>query len=237
MPILNTLYKRQFDITEKITIFVPTVGEILNDEDNYMSILSVLTGHPSDYMVALDDSGIDFSEIDDFGLLLTMFRGIAERDTTLFFGKLDLSHFRPMLNNENGNIILYDPINDITIDKRIHAKIAATLRNMFNLENKPVIPGNEEAKKYLIERARKKMLRRRGRSEASELESLIISLVNTEQYKYNYETTLDLPVLQFYKSVHQIIKKDAYDKRMIGVYAGTVNTKEMKPEDLSWLSA
>lgn len=236
MPILNTLYQRSFQISDGITIFVPTVGQVLEDEENYMSILSVLTGHPSDFMVPLDDIGIDFSEITDFDLFLTMFSGLIIRDTSLIFGDLDLSGFTPLLDTSTNKPVLYNQDTGATIDRAVHAKIAATLRRIHHLNNKPIIPGNDEAKRYLLERTRKKMLRKRGRTENSELESLIVSLVNTEQYKYNYETTLNLSILQFYESVYQIIKKDAYDKRMIGVYAGTVDTKEMKPEDLNWLA-
>lgn len=236
MPILKTLYQRKFRISDDITVFVPTVGQVLNDEENYISILSVLTGHPSDFMVPLADAGIDFSEITDFDLLIKMFGGLIERDTSLIFGDLDLSQFVPLFDTSTNSPVLYNEATGATIDKATHAKIAATLRRIHHIDNKPIIPGNDEAKRYLIERTRKKMLRKKGKTERSEIESLIVSLVNTEQYKYNFETTLDLSILQFYECVYQIIKKDAYDKRMIGVYAGTVDTKEIKPEDLSWLA-
>lgn len=236
MQTLNILYQSEFKIDDKIAVVVPTVKEVLETQDEYYSILNVLTGHPSDFMVPLDDIGIDFSEIDDYDLFLIMFPGIASRDTHLFFGDLDLSKFEFMTDRNTGRKLLFDRDNDIAIDRATHAKIAMTLRRIHKLQNKPIVPGNEEAKKYLIERTRKKLLRRRGKKEESELESLIISLVNTEQFKYNYQTVLDLSIIQFNESVHQIIRKDAYDKRMIGVYAGTVNAKELKPEELSWLA-
>jgi hypothetical protein len=60
-------------------------------------------------------------------------------------------------------------------------------------------------------------------------------MVNTEQFKYDFEGTRELSIYQFNESVQQIIKKTDYDNRMYGVYAGTVNPKELSKDDLNWL--
>ena len=87
----------------------------------------------------------------------------------------------------------------------------------------------------MIERARRKMRRNKNRIQNSQLESLIVAMVNTEQYKYDFEGTLELSIYQFNESVRQIIKKVDYDNKMYGIYAGTVNAKELSPDDLNWL--
>ena len=79
------------------------------------------------------------------------------------------------------------------------------------------------------------MKRKNKRAEESELESLIIAMVNTEQYKYDFEGTRELSIYQFNESVRQIIKKVDYDNRMYGIYTGTINPKELSPDDLNWL--
>ena len=61
-------------------------------------------------------------------------------------------------------------------------------------------------------------------------------MVNTEQYKYGYESTRDLSIYQFNESVRQIIKKVDYDNRMYGVYSGTVSAKDLSQDDLNWLT-
>ena len=64
---------------------------------------------------------------------------------------------------------------------------------------------------------------------------MIISVVNTEQFKYNYESVKSLTIYQFNESVYQIVRKVDYDNRMHGVYAGTIDAKELKQDDLTWL--
>ena len=60
-------------------------------------------------------------------------------------------------------------------------------------------------------------------------------MVNTEQYKYDFEGTRELSIYQFNESVRQIINKVDYDNRMIGVYTGNINTKELSQQDFNWL--
>lgn len=235
MPTKNLLYKREIPINQYISIYVPSVGEILKDEDGYYDLVSKFTAMPIDFMVSLDDNGIDFSKIDDYQLFLLMFEGLKQCDTHLIFGNLDLSKFQHAVSEQNGQILLVDTENDIVIDRAIHCAIADTLRHLHHLEKNNRKPGNEEARKFMIERARNKMRRNRNRVQNSQLESLIIAMVNTEQYKYDFEGTLELSIYQFNESVRQIIKKVDYDNRMYGIFAGTVNAKELSPDDLNWL--
>ena len=80
------------------------------------------------------------------------------------------------------------------------------------------------------------MRRNRNRKQESQLEPLIIAMVNAEQYKYDFEGTRELSIYQFNESVRQIIKKVDYDNRMYGIYAGTINAKELSQDDLNWLT-
>lgn len=236
MPSLNLLYKREIAINDAIHIVVPTVGEILQDEDGYYGLITLLTSMPIDLMCQLDEIGIDFTSITDYDLFLLLFSGLQTQDTSLVFGDLDLSGFQTAISKQNGKIVLADTENDIVIDRAIYGRIAATLRKIHHLEKNRRKPANEEAKKYMLERARAKQKRRANRVEDSQLESLIISMVNTEQYKYNFESTLGLSIFQFNESVRQVIKKIDYDNRMHGVYAGTIDAKKLSQNDLTWLN-
>lgn len=216
---------------------IPTVGQILEDEDSYYGVVTSIIATPSDFMVQLDDAGIDFSTLNSYELFLMLFPTIQSMDTSLIFKDLDLKNFKLAINEQNGMPILKDEINDVTIDRGIHGQICAALRKINHLESKNKKPANEEAKKYMLERARAKQRRAMHRKKVeSQIEDLIVAMVNTEQYKYNYETTLDLTIHQFNTSVHQIVKKVNYDNLMIGCYAGTVNIKEINQDSLNWLS-
>ena len=235
MGTINLLYKNEYAINDKIHIIIPTVAEILDNEDDYYTIVSILTAMPIDFMVQLDDMGIDFTSINSYILFIIFFSTLQYMDTSLIFKDLDLSKFVLTESEQNGNPILIDRENDICIDRAIHGQIAATLRKIHHLKKDRRKPANEEAKEYLLERARKKMNRRKGKESFSQIEPLIVALVNTEQFKYNYEQTLGLSIYKFNESVYQIVKKIEYEHRMHGVYAGTVDPKGMDKDDLNWL--
>lgn len=232
---MNLLYERWIPVNDKINIYVPTVGEIIECEDDYYSLVSILTAMPIDFMVQLDDLGIDFTEINEYDLLLILFPELKSKDTSMIFGDLDLSGFELMVNQQNNNIVLRDELNDITIDRSVYGMISNTLRKIHSLEQDRRKPANEEAKKFMLERARKKLRRSKNKYHDSQLESFIISLVNAEQFKYDFEGTRELSIYQFNVSVRQIIKKTDYEHLMFGVYSGNISAKDVKNDDLIWL--
>lgn len=207
----------------------------MSDEEGYYALVQILTAMPIDLMCQLDDYGIDFTTIDDYELFLLLFPGICSQNTNMIFGDLDLKQFKLATNEKNGTTVLYNSKDDIVIDRAIHDKIADILRTIHHLEKDTRKPGNKEAQRYMIDRAKKKLKRERDKVRASQLEPLIISMVNTEQYKYNFATTRDLSIYQFNESVRQIINKVDYDNRMHGVYAGTVSIKDLSQDDLNWI--
>lgn len=236
MSTLNLLYQRRYAINDSIGIIIPTVGEIIDNEDAYYNLVSVLTAMPIDLMVQLEDAGIDFMSINEYELFLLMFAGFKDQDTSLIFGDLDLSKFKIAVNEQNGNMVLWDEENDIKIDSAIHSQIAGVLRKIHHFEKNRRKPANDEAKEFMLKRARDKMKRRKNRKEDSQLESLIVAMVNTEQYKYDFEGTRELSIYQFNESARQVIKKVDYDNRMYGVYTGSINAKDLSQDDLNWLT-
>ena len=236
MPTLNLLYQRQYKINDDVQIVIPTVGEIIDDEDAYYGLVSLLTAMPIDMMVPLSDAGVDFTKINDYELFLMLFSGIKTQDTHLVFGDLDLSKFELATNSNNDTVVLWNQKTDVVIDRAIHGQIANTLRKIHHLEKNLRKPGNDEAKEYMIQRARDKQRRNRNRKTESQLESLIVAMVNSEQYKYDFEGTRELSIYQFNESVRQIINKVDYQNRMIGVYTGNIDSKHLSQDDLNWLT-
>lgn len=232
MSTLNLLYKQEYAINDKIKIYIPTVGEILDfGEDEYYSIISSLTSMPYDVMVQLDDIGIDYSQITEYELFILLFEGIRKQDNHLVFGDLDLTK----LKFDENTMSFYDRENDIRVDRKVQQQIAATIRKIHHLEKNRKKPANEEAREYLLKRAREKMKRNKSRANDSQLESLIIALVNTEQFKYDFAEVRDLTIYQFNESVRQVAKKIEYDHKIDGVYHGTVDPKGLSRDDLNWL--
>lgn len=236
MATLNLLYKKEYAINQFINVRIPTVGEILDCEDEYYGVVSILTAMPIDMMVQLDDIGVDFTSINEWELFLLLFGTLKERDTSLVFGNLDLKPFQTAINPQNNHVILVNKETGARIDRALHGQIASTLRKIHHLERNNRKPANGEAKEYMLRRAREKMRRQSRRLSDSQLEELIVALVNTEQFHYGFEGTRELSIYQFNESVRQVIKKIDYDNKMHGIYAGTVSAKDLSQDDLNWLT-
>ena len=236
MATQNLLYRKSYEINDSIHIVIPTVGQIVDNEEEYYNMVWSLTAVPYDLMAQLDEVGIDFTTINEYDLFLMTFPTLKSRDTSLIFGDLDLSKFELAVDQQNNNLVWLDTEHDIKIDRGIHVRIASVLRTIHHLEKTRQKPGNKEAKDFLLQRAKERLKRHKHRSYTSQLEPLIVAMVNTEQFKYDYEKTRDLSIYQFTESVQQIINKVEYEHRMHGVYAGTINVKGLSQDDLNWLT-
>lgn len=241
MSTRNLLYATQYELKhvhkgeDKINIIIPTVGDIIDNEDEYYTLISILTAMPVDLMVQLDDAGIDFTTINDYDLFLSLFPALKKQNTSLIFGDLDLSKFKVALSEESNEAVLINIENGTEINRTTQNEIASILRKIHSLEKNRKKPANEEAKQYMLERARAKIRRKRNRTQDSQLEALIVALVNTKEFKYDFEEVKKLSIYQFNESVRQIIKKIDYDNRMFGVYSGTISAKDLSQDDLTWL--
>ena len=236
MATLNLLYQEQYAVNDDISVVIPKVGDIIDHEEDYYSLVSTITASPIDFQVQLDDVGIDYTTINEWDLFLLMFNMLQNRDTSLIFGDLDLSKFVMAVNEQNGQVVVVDPETGVTIDRAILGQVASVLRKIHHLEKNRKRPANDEAKKYMLERARAKARRNKNRKTDSQLEPLIVAMVNTEQYKYDFEGTRELSIYQFNESVRQVIKKVDYDNRMYGVYTGSISAKDLSSDDLNWLT-
>lgn len=235
----NLLKVSDYKVNDNIAVHVPTVDEIFDFGDQkYYNIVQTLIATPFDLMVELDDIGIDYETITDYQLFVLMMESIAinEEDTSIFFGNLNLKSFQEAVNPQNGEKVLWDKDNDIVIDQMIALEICNAIRKIHFWKAPLGKAGNAEAKAYLIERNRKKKQRLAKKPYKSFLESMIISLVNTEEFPYNYETVMGLSIYKLNASWRQIQKKKHWEQTMGGVYFGTVDTSKIDLEKINWLS-
>lgn len=224
------------DIVPNLSIRIPTVGEILEDEEHYYSLVSSLTATPFQYMVQLDDMGIDFTTITDYELFMMLFPSFAQTDISILFGDIDLSDITIKKNQQNDTSILYSQKNDIVIDEFIYSEIVTTIRKINGLKRENRKPGNDEAKEFRIKLERKKQKRNANKPYEPYLEKMVVALVNRPEFKYNYEQVDNLSIYQFNRSFEQIKISINFDNTMIGIYAGTVDTSKLKDKScLSWL--
>lgn len=276
------------DIVPNLTLKIPTVGEILDDEKTYYSITSSLTASPFQYMVQLDDMGIDYTSIDEWELFRMLFLNycnqelvykmkikeleiemkkhlttsddylqcknqieilntkIQENGFNIIFKDFHLTSevdgkligFNEYQYNNSDEIVLFNPATQVEINRLIYNDLTDAIRKINLFEKVKYKPGNESAKKYLLEKERKKQKRNAKKPYEPYLEKLVIALVNTEEFPYNYETCMDLSIYKFNQSFKQIQHKISFNNTMVGVYAGTVDTSKMSNKDiLSWIAS
>lgn len=219
------------------SVRIPTVGEILENEASYYRMVSSLTATPFQYMVPLDDMGIDSAEITDYELFKLVFPVYARSDLSLLFGSLKTDDFDVYLEPSSGVKILYSPFNQIAIDELLYNDLVSLLRKINLLEKRNQKPGNLSARKYLLEKERKKQKRNLKKPYEPYLEKLVVALVNTCEFPYDYDSCMDLSIYRFNQSFKQIQHKISFDKTMIGVYSGTVDPSKLgSKEALTWIS-
>ena len=140
------------------------------------------------------------------------------------------------MNQENNSKFLYSPSNNIIIDELIYNDLTDVIRKINLFEKDKSKPGNESARKYLLDKERKKQKRNAKKKREPYLEKLVIALVNTSEFPYDYDSCMELSIYKFNQSFKQIQHKIAFDNTMVGVYAGTVDTSKMINKDiLSWI--
>ena len=120
----------------------------------------------------------------------------------------------------------------LRIDKFIYEQIADGIRKINIMKKDNRRPGNEAAKKYLIEKEKRYKRRHAKDKNDPYLETLVVALVNKQEFPYDYESVMDLSIYNFQRSLEQIQHTVNFDKVMIGVYAGTVDTSKMTDKSI-----
>lgn len=232
----NWLNLSKVDIVKNLSIRIPTVKEILDNEFSYYNIISSLTATPFQYMVQLDDMKLDYTKLSDYDLFKILFPVYAKSDLSILFGNLDTSDFSICVDQKSNAEVMYSPKNDIIIDESIYNDLANTIRKINLLKKIQAKPGNESARKYLLEKERRKQKRNSKKRPEPHFERLVTALVNTKEFPYNYDSCMKLSIYCFNQSLKQIQHKIAFDNTMSGVYAGTVDISKIKNKDcLSWI--
>ena len=239
----SLLNVEEIEIIPNFKIHIPTVGQVLEHEDEYSNIVSLTTSTPYQYMVFLDDLNIDFTTITNYQLFIILLNAYLKDgiDMSIVFGDLDFSTFNIYPNPENGTQVLYSKRYDLCIDELVYSILSDTMLKLNQRERIFKHMGNERAKQEAIKKARRKIQNRLRRhkkeDENSQLEELIVALVNRKDFKYNYDETMNLSIYRFYKSVKQLQQNITFDNTMLGVYTGNIDTSKLTDRNcLSWIA-
>ena len=234
------LFDNKIKVNDAISIHIPSVLDVWKREDDFFSAVTSIISTPYDMMVQLDDMNIDFTKIDEFELFCMLFGGLKESGGDMLFGDLDLSAFRVAFNKNTNEMVLWDQDRDIVIDKALHSEISGIVRKIVQIPKEVKKPGNEEGKKYMIRIARmnqKRQARLLKNKDTTQLEDIIISLVNTQEFPYDFESVKGITIYQLYLSLNQVAHRINYGNVMHGYYAGTVKMEDIKQSDRTWVKS
>ena len=224
----------EYVINEHISVLQPTIKNIAEfGEKEFFSVLHTVVAIPSDMKANLDDMGLDWMEVEDFELFMMLVQTLTPDRTSILFGDLDFSKFRPFRNNQNGDIVLADIETGIIIDKMIYLRIVTYLRKAFNITPKVEKAANKITKRILIDEDRKKQQFNKDKPFKSYLLPLISSVKVKQGYTKDY--VLNMGYVEFMNEVARLQVINNADHLLSACYAGTIDMKKINKAELNWM--
>ena len=211
--------------------------EITNiGESNYNELLSVLLIDKSNI------EGLNDQEICNLELLMVYsYQNIEFREKVLKSLKLFLGNEFFMSNeglfycrkliSDNYGLFVYK---NLVLDKDPFDDFQYVLKKANHIENKKedeIIPGNERARKFMEKLKLSKQNIKKP--ETMNLHS-IISGIAWKSNNINIINIFDLTIYQLYDAYHRLENIDNYHYTLSGLYAGTVDGKNINLSKITW---
>ena len=232
-----------------LTVRHPKISDVIELGESFVfSAINIFTLKPSDLMVELYDSGIDYRNTKPYDVFIllcgeTLDRGDDgeirwNRDSQVSkqLGWLTgIEDF--MLSSDGENLFLTSPSTGAKIDIGVYTQIRKYFMDMNNRSEKETYnPGNDTTMKFLIEQERKKREREEKRGHKSYLAPQISSLVWASGR--SFEDVYNLYLYQFFDGLLRINKIKSYDNVCFGYYAGNIETSSFNKvkESLNWMT-
>lgn len=237
---MKFLCGESYCINDFISLRIPLLQEIKEfGDEEYLNAVYQFCSTPSDFKLVLHDAGMNYGEIDDYEFFLMIYRQFSERDKQglrLVFGDFDITKFE--LSEEPNPITgeYYLALDDKIFDKAVYLRVVDILRQTHNFARRADKPGNEHTYEYTIEKERRRLKYQRKEKKEDRFFPLIVALVNTAEFKYDYTSVWSLNIYQFYQSVKQIQKNKDFNYVMQGIYGGTVDSKKINMDKIHWLN-
>ena len=245
---LKMYFGKPFDVGNGMTIYQPTIGQILNiGEEKFYSTLYIFVGNPTMFRLQLWDMGVDWNKITSYDLFMSTITGINKEVSDLLFGDLDFSGFAlygkniEQINDDGETEIiqiptLYSQSLDIEISKDDYTIISEYLQVMFNIHPKVERAKGRATKEAIIEEDRMNLaMRQKEKQSGSILLPLISSCLNHPGFKYKLNELEDVGICYFMDSVQRLQVYESSTAVMKGMYSGFVDGSKIKPENYNWM--
>lgn len=221
-------------LNDVITIHQPTLNEIIDfGEQGYFSELYSFCAIPSDMKSVLADAGLDFMKVTDWELFLMLSRTAQNKAISMVIPNIDFAKLQLMQVGETEQIVLSD--GEIVIDEAMYAEFIPYVRSQVGYTLKREKAANKFTKQVLIDEDRAKRKASVNKEYESLINSMVISLVNTEEFSYKYSEVYEITFYQLLKSFAQIQKKKAACALYQGSMSGFVDVSKINKSNFSWI--
>lgn len=226
-------------INDKLVFHQAKLRDILQiGEQQYGTMVHLLTTIPSDYKAMLFDMGFDWMEISNFDFFCFMLHMFSQScmQTGLMWGDVDFSKFelRP---DKDGNAVLCNVENGVFIDETIYKIISNFVCKCNSIVPKVEKAGNKATKDFLVREDRERKAREAAKpqNKESNLRTLISSLVNSAEFKYDLSGVMDLTLLQLRDSAMRISAIRMSEIAYNGLYAQGIDAEKLDKSILDWM--
>lgn len=226
---LSIYFGKDIKITNNITLHVPTIKEIIEvGESQYLHCVSTFTMTHLDEaaIVFLDSIGIDFSQITDWELFVTLVKGFPMEVTKILFSNLDFSSFE-LYNDENNNLIIKNK-DGIVITEPIYKILVQYMRKINNIPKPKFtkVKDNVKQKALAVRYAKMKLEKETKKRESKEEQSFFLPFISYLDFYFSLEEIKNMNSYRFW----EIIKRNQADKNAEhlyhGLYSGCLNLKD-----------
>lgn len=215
-------------LSEHIRINNPTLGQIATfGEEKYWDMITDLCSTSYDYRLTLEESGVDYLDIDDWTMFRNICSGLNLDDTSIIIPDIDFSKLIAARHRETDRIVLVNRKGEVILDEFIYQLMVDFVRDLHGLERNFEIPGNQAARDVFMMEAREARNNAKRKKFKSVLEPLVSAMCNREGFKYNYETVWDLNIFAFMDAVRRIQVIKQADHFTAGMYSGMMDTSKM----------
>lgn len=232
-----------------LTVKHPKISDVIELGESFVfSAINIFTLKPSDLMVELYDSGIDYRTAKPYDIFIMLCGETLSRseDGKITWNKdsqiskqigwlTDVYDF--MLSADKENLFLLSPSTGMKIDIGVYTQMRKYFMDMNNrTEKEQYNPGNDTTVKFLIDQERRRRKRESKRAHKSFLAPQISSLVWASGR--SFEEICGLYLYQFFDGLLRINKIKSYDNVCFGYYAGNIETSSFNKikESLNWMT-
>ena len=236
-------------VLDNLTVKHPKISDVIELGESFVfSAINIFTLKPSDLMVELYDSGIDYRNAKPYDIFIMLCGETLSRSED---GKItwnegsqiskqigwltDIYDF--VLSADKEDLFLLSPSTGIKIDIGVYTQMRKYFMDMNNrTEKEQYNPGNDTTVKFLIDQERRRRKREAKRAHKSFLAPQISSLVWASGR--SFEEICDLYLYQFFDGLLRINKIKSYDNVCFGYYAGNIETSSFNKikESLNWMT-